>query len=124
MNTKLILVARILLGLIFAVFGINKFVGFMPAPDFSGSASTFMQGLGASGYLFPLLGVIETISGIFLLTNKFPRLAVLMLLPVTTNILLFHLFMAPAGGAPGYLAFILNAFLIAAYKQDLECILK
>lgn len=124
MNPKVVMVARIVLGLIFTVFGLNKLFNFLPMPPPEGEAGAFMGALVASGYFFPFLGIVEAVCGILLLVNKYTRLAAIVFLPITINIVLFHLALAPAGGAPGYLTLILNVVLIVAYKEDYEGILK
>src|ERR1700733_9388905 len=55
MSTKLSAVARVLLGLVFVVFGLNGFFGFLPVPAHPGAAGAFLGALGATGYMFPLL---------------------------------------------------------------------
>jgi uncharacterized membrane protein YphA (DoxX/SURF4 family) len=103
--------ARILLGLIFFVFGLNGFLGFLPMPPHEGDAATFMGGLAAAGYFFPLLKGTEVAVGLSLLTNRFAPLALVVLAPITVNIVAFHS-LAPAGlplalaivGLQGYLA--------------------
>jgi putative oxidoreductase len=86
-----VLVARILLGLIFFIFGLNFFFHFIPnnsQPE--GRAAAFLGGLFQSGYLFPLIKVIEVLSGIFLLSGLFIPLVLIVLMPISINILLFH----------------------------------
>lgn len=124
MNSKVVMVARILLGLIFVIFGLNKLFGFLEMPPPEGGAGAFMGALIASGYFFPFLGIVEAICGVLLLINKYTRLATIVLLPITINIVIFHLALAPAGGAPGYLTLILNVVLVMAYKEDYEGLLK
>ena len=123
MNPKVMLVSRILLGIMFTVFGLNKIYPFLGAPEMEGAAAAFMGGLAASGYFFPFLGIVEAVIGIMLLTGKYTRLAAIALLPITINIVIFHLALAPAG-IPGYLTFILNVVLIMGYKEDLQGLLK
>lgn len=88
--------ARILLGLIFVVFGLNGFLGFIPLPPHEGAAAEFMGGLAAAGYFFPLLKVTEIVVGLALLANRFAPLALVILAPITINIVAFHS-LAPAG---------------------------
>jgi len=88
--------ARILLGLIFVVFGLNGFLGFIPLPPHEGAAAEFMGGLAAAGYFFPLLKGTEIAVGLALLSNRFTALALVVLAPITINILAFHS-LAPAG---------------------------
>ena len=68
--------ARIVLGLIFFVFGLNGFFNFLPVPPPpEGAATQFMMGLGASGFFFPLLKITEIVVGAALLANRFVPLA-------------------------------------------------
>lgn len=89
--------ARLALGAIFTVFGLNGFLHFIPQPPPSGLAAVFLGGLAASGYMFPLIKGTELIVGLLLLSNRFVPLALTVLAPIVVNILAFHLFLAPAG---------------------------
>ena len=89
--------ARLFLGLVFTVFGLNFFLHFIPQPPAPPRAAAFAGALFASGYLFPLLKVTEIAAGLLLLTGFFVPLALAVLAPVIVNIVGFHLFLAPAG---------------------------
>jgi hypothetical protein len=89
--------ARLLLGAAFTVFGLNGFLHFLPMPAPSGLAAVFMGGLGASGYMFPLIKGTEVAAGLLLLGNRYVPLALTILAPVVVNIVAFHAFLAPAG---------------------------
>jgi hypothetical protein len=89
--------ARLLLGAIFAVFGLNGFLHFIPQPPPAGLAAVFVGGLGASGYFFPLLKGTEVLVGVALLGNRFVPLALTVLAPIVVNIVAFHAFLAPSG---------------------------
>jgi putative oxidoreductase len=81
-------VARILLGLVFLVFGANKLHAFMPTgPMPPGLAGQFMGALFASKYLV-FVGLCETAGGLLLLINRFVPLGLVILGPVIVNILL------------------------------------
>ncbi len=90
-------VARVILGLIFLVFGLNKFLNFIPVPPPTGTAGEFMFGLSKAPYFFPFLAFIEALSGALLLSGVMVPLALLLLFPVNLNIFLFHLALAPEG---------------------------
>ena len=62
-------IARIVLGLIFTVFGLNGFFNFMPAPAFPEPAGAFLGALAGTGYFFPFLKITETACGVLLLTK-------------------------------------------------------
>ena len=93
---KIVLVARILLGLIFLVFGLNGFLHFLPTVTPPGLAGQYFTVLFVSHYLV-LVFLIQTIGGILLLANRFVPLGLTLLAPVIVNILTFHVLMAPAG---------------------------
>ncbi|MFZ0395819.1 MAG: DoxX family membrane protein [Terracidiphilus sp.] len=81
-------IARILLGLVFLVFGLNKFYPFIPQGSLPpGVAAQFMGALVASRYIMAV-GAFEVAGGILLLINRFVPLALCLLAPVIVNILL------------------------------------
>jgi len=84
----------------------------MPMSPMEGDAATFMNGLGVSGYMFPLLGILEILIGVLLILNKAVPFALILLAPLAVNMVLFHAAMAPAGIAPAALVFILNTYLM------------
>lgn len=106
--------ARLFLGLVFTVFGLNFFLHFLPTPPLTPRAGAFAGALFASGYLFPLLKTMEVLAGLLLLSNRFVPLALAVLAPIVINIVGFHLFLAPSG-LPLPLA-ALAAELVAAWS--------
>ncbi len=112
MNSKLILVLRILLALILIVFGANKFFGFMPNMEMPKLAGDFMMAIMATGYLFKLIGATEIIVGLLLLFNKWVPLALVVFAPVALNMIFFHLFLAPAGIGPAAVVTIITIILM------------
>ena len=107
--------ARLLLGAVFAVFGLNGFLHFIPQPPPTGLAAVFLGGLGASGYFFPLLKGTELLTGLLLLSNRFVPLALTILAPVVVNIVAFHAFLAPSGVALPLVITALGVYL--AYTE-------
>ena len=92
-----VLIARILLGLLFAVFGLNGFLHFIPQqPLPTGLAGQYVGALFVSHYLVVVF-LLELIGGLLLLANRFVPLALVLLGPVIVNILLFHACLAPEG---------------------------
>jgi putative oxidoreductase len=94
---KIPLIARILLGLVFFVFGLNGFLQFLPVPPMPAGAAAFATGLMGSGYFFPFLKALETLSGLLLLSGFFVPLALVVLAPIIAHIFLFHAFLEPSG---------------------------
>lgn len=89
--------ARLFLGLVFTVFGLNFFLHFLPMPPAPPRAAAFAGALFASGYLFPLLKATEVAAGLLLLGGLFVPLALAVLAPIIINIIGFHLFLEPSG---------------------------
>ena len=111
MNETVTKVARYLLGLVMVVFGLNGFLNFMPVPPMPAAAGAFMGALAATGYFFPLLKATEIVVGLLLLANRAVPLALILLAPISVNIVAFHAFLAPAGIGPAALVAVLNAYL-------------
>ena len=109
------LIARILLGFIFALFGVNYFLEFLPKPD-GFKALVFFKLLDSSGYL-AVVKVIELVGGVMLLANRFVPLALVLLGPIVVNILLFHIFFAKDSTAIALVLVALEVFLITRHKR-------
>jgi putative oxidoreductase len=90
------LISRLLLGLLFTVFGLNGFLHFIPMPPPEGLAGQFMGALFVSKYLVPIF-VLQLIGGVLLLANRFVPLGLSLLAPIIVNIVLFHVTMDPKG---------------------------
>ena len=99
----LVLISRLLLGLLFTVFGLNGFLHFIPAPMPTGLAGQYLGALFVSHYLAAVFA-LELAGGVLLLVNRFVRAALVILAPILVNIALFHACMAPAGYAPAVIA--------------------
>jgi hypothetical protein len=69
MTRILPLIARVLLGLVFFVFGLNGFFHFMPRSRRWGPADAFLGALFATGYMFPLIKGVEVVAGALLLAG-------------------------------------------------------
>lgn len=121
-KTKIIL--QILLGLIFVVFGLNKFFGFISMPPLNETATNFMMSLGSSKYLFPLIGIIEIVCGLLLVSNRFVTISLLLLVPITFNILGFHLFLDQGGLVMSVIMSLILTYLIYDRKDNYKTLLK
>ena len=112
-----VLVCRILLGLMFFVFGLNDLLHFIHMPLPSGDALTWM-GILAAHHWMNFVGVIMTVAGLLLLVNRFVPLALTLLAPIIVNILLYHALLWPHGVGPAIIALILELALIAFYFRN------
>ncbi len=90
------LISRLLLGLIFLVFGLNGFLHFIPMKMPAGPAGQFMGAVFATHY-WALIFACQVLGGLLLLIGRYVPLALVILGPVIVNIFFFHVFMAPEG---------------------------
>jgi len=105
-----VLVARILLGLVFFIFGLNGFLHFMPNPPPTPAAGAFFGALIGTGYMFTLIFGPQVLGGALLLLNMAVPFALVVLAPIIVNIIAFHLYLSPV---PMQLAI---AFIVAAFE--------
>jgi putative oxidoreductase len=109
------LIARLLLGLIAVVFGLNGFLNFIsmgPLP--SGLAGQFIGALVLSHY-FWVVAALQVAGGALLLVNRYVPLGLVLLGPVIVNILCYHFFLNPTGLVLPILVTIL--WLIVYYSR-------
>jgi len=102
--------SRVLLGLMFLIFGLNGFLHFIPAAMPTGVAGQFVGAMFVSNYLVVVFG-LQLTAALLLLANRFVALAIAILAPVLVNIVLFHVFMAPEGWALAVVAVALWSVL-------------
>ena len=88
--------ARFLLGFIFLLFGLNGFLHFLLSHPLSGTIGQFVGALFVSHYLVVVF-LLQIVSAILLLINRYVPLALTVLAPIIVNILLIHILMAPSG---------------------------
>lgn len=118
------LIIRILLGLMLVIFGLNKFLQFMPLPPLPKATAEFMGALIKSGYIMVIVAIVEIITGLLLLLNKYQSLALIVIFPVLLNAFLFHLFLDIAGIGGAVIAITMNIFLLIQNKEVYNQILK
>jgi uncharacterized membrane protein YphA (DoxX/SURF4 family) len=100
------LVARLALGSIFMLFGLNGFFQFLPQPAEPPppAALAFAGAMLQTGYLFPLVKGTEVFAAALLLSGRSVPFALTLLAPIVVNIVAFHVFLAP-GAMPLAIAF-------------------
>ena len=117
--------ARVVLGLIFAFFGLNMFLNFLPQPSkpLPEGAVAFAAALVKTGYLYRLAAGTEVVVGALLLANRFVPLALALIAPVVVNIVAFHVFLAPSGIALAVVVLVLEIYLAWAYRSAFRAML-
>ena len=103
---KVSIISRIFLGSIFLIFGLNGFLNFIQTPELAPEALAFMMALVKTGYMMPIVKLIEIITGAMMLFNKKEHLALILLAPILFNIISFHIFLDFAGAGMSVLLLI------------------
>jgi uncharacterized membrane protein YphA (DoxX/SURF4 family) len=117
-------IVRVLLGLMFLVFGLNGFLNFMPAPrDLPPDVITVSTGLMKGGYL-AVVSATEILVALLLLTNRFVPLALVLLAPVVVGIITFHIAVAPATIVPGIVVLVMELYLAWAFRGAFRPVLR
>lgn len=111
--------ARILLGLIFVVTGLNGFLNFLPQPKapMPQAAMDFAMAMMKTGYLFKLVMLTQLVSGALLLANRLVPLALALLAPVVVNIICFHVFLKAPGLPMALPVLVLEVFLAWCWRD-------
>ena len=118
-----ILIARVLLGIVFVVFGSNAFLHFIPTPPLQGQAGAFIGALIASGYVY-VVAMLQIVGGLLLLIGRFVPLGLALLGPVIVNIMLYHICLDPSGLPIAIFVSLLALFLLWVYRDRFAVLLK
>jgi len=118
------IIARILLGLMFAVFGMNVFLHFIPMPPIPATlAGDFSKALMQSHYIYAI-GFLQVTGGLLLLIGRYVALGLTLLGPVIVNILLFHIFLDRTGLPMALVVSALALFLLWRYRANFAGLVK
>lgn len=114
-------ISRITLGLILLVFGLNHFFGnFMGIPMPAQAQGVLLS----MGYWLTFVKVFEVLAGLALLSNRLVPLALLILSPISLNIMVFHVLFDMMGALPGLMVTVLTAFMVYNYFHFFKPFLK
>jgi putative oxidoreductase len=105
--------ARYLLGLILLVFGLNGFFNFLHMPGLTGVPAQFFGAIFVS-HFYVVIFLLQIVSALRLLANRYVPLALTMLGPIIFNILCIHIFMTRAGLPLAIMVTVL--WLLVAYS--------
>jgi putative oxidoreductase len=110
------LIARLLLGLVFLIFGLNGFLHFMNGPLPSGVAGQFLTALMQSHYDL-VVSAVQIAGGALLLANRYVPFALVILGPVIVNIFFYHLLMDRSGLIIAVVVVILWGVVALRHRQ-------
>ena len=111
------LIARLLLGLVFLVFGLNGFLHFMNGPLPSGVAGQFLGALMQSHFDL-VVSAVQLAGGALLLANFYVPLGLVLLGPVIVNIFFYHLLMDRSGLIVAIVVIILWCVVAFRHRQS------
>ncbi|MEX0721711.1 MAG: hypothetical protein WD059_13645 [Balneolaceae bacterium] len=118
MAKKVIHTARIILGAIFLIFGLNGFYVFIPVPEFH----PFMEILVSSGYIY-FIKTAEVVGGILLLTNRLVPLALIILAADIINITIYHVLLDPRNWIIVPILWVLLFVVLYGYRNYFKSLL-
>lgn len=118
MNSTFTTILRMLLGVSLLIFGMNKFIAFIPIFDMAPAAANFMESLNSTGYVLYVVASLELLIGGLLLFKKWVPFALVLLAPIVVNILLFHLFLDVSGMLVAVLMLAITGVLIYKYWKS------
>ncbi|MBS1815272.1 MAG: DoxX family protein [Acidobacteria bacterium] len=112
-----VIAARVILGLMFLVFGLNGLLHFIPNPPMPvNDATTWITIMNDHKYA-TFVSVLQVIGGLLLLVGRYVPIGLVILGPIIVNILLFHFTLMHGGATGGLIALVLEIFLIVVYRQ-------
>lgn len=115
-NKKLVRTIQILFGLYLllgGIMGILMMLGVqLPGPEFNEAGMAFINAVLATSYITELMSLVFLAVGIMFVFNKWSALGAVLLVPITLNILLFHIFLDFTGFIGAAIVFLLNVYMI------------
>lgn len=118
------LIAAILFGLMFINAGLNKFFNYMPMPELTQAQMDAFGAFMKISWLMPLVGVIEIIGGILVISPKTRALGAIVILPVMAGILLHAITMDRSGIVIALVLTVLNLWMIFDNWKKYEAMVK
>jgi uncharacterized membrane protein YphA (DoxX/SURF4 family) len=112
--------ARVLLGLVFFVFGLMALLHLLPPPpkeQMPPGLWAFSEAMMNTGFLFQLVKGTEVVVGALLLLNRFVPLALVLIAPVIVNIVAVHVFLAQSGLGMAIVIAALELYLAWSYRS-------
>ena len=116
------IIVRVLLGLMFVVFGSNAFLHFIPMPPMAGPGGEFIGAMDATSYL-QAVAALQVLGGLLLLLGYVP-LGLMTLGPIIVNIVFFHIFMERNGLGLAVVVALLSLFLVWYHRHSFAGLLR
>ena len=124
MNKKIVFSISLIFGIILVILGVMAFMN-LPLPDFyPPKALAFLQALGDTGYMSYVTGIIQILVGLMFITRRYVALGAVILMPISFNIVIFHLFLDLKTIIPGLIIFALNVFILYTEHDKYKSLLR
>lgn len=111
MGKKINTTIRIIFGVLLIATGLFTLLAEVVTEGFNQRAADFTLALDATGYIVPIIAIIELLVGLFFILNRHVALGALLLFPLTINMVLFHVFLDMTMALPSIIFFGLNIFV-------------
>jgi putative oxidoreductase len=116
MNSKVLMVIRIIFALALLFFGANKLFHFMDPPPPPDEAMGYWAALTTTKTM-TLVAIVEIAAGLALLLNKYAALMMVILMSVSINAILYHMALDSANIVMGIVLLVLNVVMLYNYKD-------
>ncbi|MEK4424650.1 hypothetical protein [Solibacillus sp. FSL K6-1523] len=118
-------IVRIIFGVMMVGSGIGMIIlGGFPIEYENIAANQYMTALVDTGYFVLFLALVKIVCGIAFITNRYLPLALIIFMPVSVNMVVFHIFLEQLTGFGAYFILIMNTYLmfknIDAYRPLLK----
>jgi len=106
------------------VFGLNKFLEFLPAPEgMSETAMAYFDAL-VSAKTMTLVAIVEILAGVSMLLNKYVPLMAVILMSISVNAVLYHAVLDLGNILPSIVLLLLNVVVLYGYRNHYDGLLK
>ncbi|MGO4405033.1 hypothetical protein AB4Z10_12300 [Bosea sp. RAF48] len=125
----LVTIPRVLLGLLFLVSAVDGFWWLATGtnlihPPTSERGLAFESALQNSGFIWPMVKVVNLAGGLSLLLNLAPAFGLVLLAPIMTVIVFFHLVLNPQGIPVALIMTVLGLLLVFAYRDRFRALFR
>lgn len=125
----LVTIPRVLLGLLFLVSAVDGFWWLATGtnlihPPTSERGLAFEAALQNSGFIWPMVKVVNLAGGLSLLLNLAPAFGLVLLAPIMTVIVFFHLVLNPQGIPVALIMTVLGLLLVFAYRDRFRALFR
>lgn len=126
-DSKLYHTIRIIIGLLFLLYGINDLfaLNLLPKSATSAHGHSLLAAMSTTGYLFTFMKIVEIVMGVLFLSNyAIPLIVLCLLVPFVLNYILFALFLNLPSLPMAALALLGTLYFIICFKERYIPLLK